>query len=75
MLNNSNPLLSKTEWCRYRIHLTKLYLNHLEVTESMRFKVALSTSIAMASPPYKLSSKTLSVGSNLLGGYPDRLVN
>jgi hypothetical protein len=70
MLNNSNPLLSKTEWCRYRIHLTNLYLNHLEVTESMRLKVALSTSIAMASPPYKLSSKTLSAGSKVIRGIP-----
>jgi hypothetical protein len=31
MLNNSNPLLSKAEWCRYCIHLTLAMLKWLKL--------------------------------------------
>jgi hypothetical protein len=59
MLNNSNPLLIKAEWCRYSNHFSDLNLNHVKVVEAMGLKVIASRSPAMASAPYKISSKSV----------------
>jgi hypothetical protein len=59
MPNNPNPLFSKAEWFRYCSHLTHLNLNHFKVVEAMGSKVIAVTSHAMASPPYKISSKSI----------------
>jgi hypothetical protein len=82
MLNNPNPLLSKVEWRRCCIHLTTLNLNHFKAVEAIRLKVVSSTSPAMVSPPYKISSKSIDRFKKLLGGkerqthtYIDRLTD
>jgi hypothetical protein len=58
MLNNPNSYLSKAEWCRYCTHLTNFNLSHFKVVEAMGLKVDASTSPAVASLPYKISSKS-----------------
>jgi hypothetical protein len=47
MVNNRNPLLSRAEWCRYRINLqlSALNLNHFKVVESMGLKVVFCNGI------------------------------
>jgi hypothetical protein len=59
MLNNPNPLLSKAEWCMHYIHLRSLNLNHFKAVEAVALKIVASTPPAMASPPYKMSSKSI----------------
>jgi hypothetical protein len=73
MLINPKPLLRKTKWYRYCIYLTTLNLNNFKVVEVMGLKVIASRFPAIASPPYKILSKSTNwLISYWGGGHADR---